>query len=93
MIDRNNIKDVCVVGAGIMGHGIAQVSLMAGFNVTLIDLNEELVDNALKKIEEGLEKIKIKGKLENGLFVSELMRKCKKSINLKSAVKDSRFCI
>jgi enoyl-CoA hydratase/3-hydroxyacyl-CoA dehydrogenase len=91
MIDRNNIKDVCVVGAGIMGHGIAQVSLMAGFNVTLIDLNEELVDNALKKIEEGLEKIKIKGKLENGLFVSELMRKCKKSINLKSAVKDADF--
>ncbi|MFX1468411.1 MAG: 3-hydroxyacyl-CoA dehydrogenase NAD-binding domain-containing protein [Promethearchaeota archaeon] len=91
MLDINNVRNICVVGAGIMGHGIAQVSLMAGYNVTLIDLNEEIVDNGIKKIEEGLEKIKTKGKLGESISIDDLMRKCKKSIDLVSAVKDSDF--
>ncbi len=91
MFDINNIRNICVVGAGIMGHGIAQVSLMAGFNVTLIDLKEELVDKGLKKIEEGIEKIKIKAKLEEGISISDLLRKCTKSTDLVSAVKDADF--
>ncbi|MFX1387924.1 MAG: 3-hydroxyacyl-CoA dehydrogenase family protein [Promethearchaeota archaeon] len=91
MFNINNIKTICVVGAGIMGHGIAQVALMAGFNVILIDLKKELVDNGFKKIEEGLEKIKAKGKLGDEISTEDLLRKCKKSTNLTSAVKDADF--
>ncbi len=91
MFDINNIRNICVVGAGIMGHGIAQVSLMAGFNVTLIDLKEELVDKGLKKIEEGLEKIKNKGKLGEIPSIGDLLRKCTKSTDLASAVNDADF--
>jgi len=91
MLDINNIGNICVVGAGIMGQGIAQVSLMAGYNVTLIDLKEEIVDNGWKKIEEGLEKVKFKGKLGEGISIADLMRKCTKSIDLVSAVKDADF--
>jgi len=91
MLDINKIKNICVVGAGIMGHGIAQVSLMAGYNVILIDLKEEIVNNGLKKIEEGLEKIKIKGKLGEGISTDDLLRKCAKSIDLVCAVKDADF--
>ncbi|MFX0106197.1 MAG: 3-hydroxyacyl-CoA dehydrogenase family protein, partial [Candidatus Hodarchaeota archaeon] len=91
MLDISNIRNICVVGAGIMGHGIAQVSLMAGYNVTLIDLQEEILDNGLKKIEEGLEKVKAKGKLEEGVSVADLMRNCIISIDLVSAVKDADF--
>ncbi|MHA1804778.1 MAG: 3-hydroxyacyl-CoA dehydrogenase NAD-binding domain-containing protein, partial [Promethearchaeota archaeon] len=29
-----DVKNVLVLGAGLMGHGIAQVSIMAGYNVT-----------------------------------------------------------
>ena len=36
-----DIKNVVVVGAGQMGHGIAQMSLLAGYNVTLVDINED----------------------------------------------------
>ena len=34
MIDIADIKNIVVIGTGIMGQGIAQVSLMAGHNVT-----------------------------------------------------------
>jgi enoyl-CoA hydratase/3-hydroxyacyl-CoA dehydrogenase len=91
MLDISDIKNICVVGAGIMGHGIAQASLMAGYNVTLIDLQEEIVNNGLKKIEEGLEKVKTKGKLEEGISIADLMRNCTTSIDLVSAVKDADF--
>jgi enoyl-CoA hydratase/3-hydroxyacyl-CoA dehydrogenase len=91
MLNINNIRNICVVGTGVMGQGIAQVSLLAGYYVTIIDLNEELVDKGLKKIYEGLEKIKIKGKLGEGISVNDLTKKCKKSIDLPSAVKDADF--
>ncbi|MFX1450529.1 MAG: 3-hydroxyacyl-CoA dehydrogenase family protein [Promethearchaeota archaeon] len=91
MLDINNIRNICVVGAGIMGHGIAQVSLMAGFNVILIDLKKEFVDNGFKKIEEGFEKIKAKGMLGENISTEDFLRKCTKSTNLASSVKDADF--
>ncbi len=91
MLGINNFRNICVIGAGIMGHGIAQVSLMAGYTVTLIDLKEEIVDNGLKKIKEGIEKIKLKGKLGEGISTDDLLRKCGKSTDLVSAVKDADF--
>ena len=91
MFDINNIKKICVIGAGVMGQGIAQVSLMAGYNITLIDIKEKVLDNALKKIEEGLGKVKTKNKLEANVSIEELMKKCSKSTDLISAVKNADF--
>jgi len=86
-----DIRNICVVGAGTMGKGIAQVSLMAGYNVTLIDLKEEIVNNGLKKIEEGLERVKVKGKLEEGISIADLMIDFNVSTDLVSAVKNADF--
>lgn len=41
---------ITVIGAGLMGHGIAQVFAGKGYPVTLMDLNEDLLVNALKNI-------------------------------------------
>jgi 3-hydroxybutyryl-CoA dehydrogenase len=49
------IRTVGVVGAGQMGGGIAQVSLMSGFKVLLNDLSEALVARGRAGIERGLE--------------------------------------
>ena len=49
-----DIKNVVVVGAGQMGNGIGQVSLMVGLNVTLVDIKDEFVDSGYAKIEEGM---------------------------------------
>jgi len=42
----SDIKNIVALGVGLMGEGIAQVALMAGYNVTLVDIKEELVDKA-----------------------------------------------
>ena len=46
---------VAVVGAGSMGHGIAQVSAMAGHDVVLRDIDEEIVSDGLDAIRENLQ--------------------------------------
>ncbi len=91
MVDISNIKNIAVVGAGVMGYGIAQVALMAGYNVTLVDIKDDIVNNGLAKIEEGLKKVEAKGKLVEGASVSNIMARCKKSIDLTSAVKGVDF--
>lgn len=45
---------VCVLGAGTMGQGIAQVSAMAGNSVTIRDVESSFVDNGLESIEQTL---------------------------------------
>ena len=65
------IEDVCritVIGAGTMGHGIAEVAAVAGFAVTLNDRNEELVGKGLEAILWSLGKL-----LEKGLISPVLM--------------------
>ncbi|AEM59024.1 3-hydroxyacyl-CoA dehydrogenase [Haloarcula hispanica N601] len=46
---------VAILGAGTMGHGIAQVSAMAGHDVTLRDIEADIVDDGLAAIESNLE--------------------------------------
>ncbi|ELZ21432.1 MULTISPECIES: 3-hydroxyacyl-CoA dehydrogenase family protein [Natrinema] len=46
---------VAVLGAGTMGHGIAQVTAMAGHDVIVRDIETEYVENGLKSIEDNLE--------------------------------------
>lgn len=50
------IKRIGVVGAGTMGHGIAQVAAQAGFDTLLCDVNEDVVGGGLDRIRANLEK-------------------------------------
>ena len=93
MVDISMIKNITVVGAGVMGYGIAQVALMAGFNVILVDVKENIINNGLVKIEEGLKKAQMKGKLDEGISISNIMSRCRTSIDLSSSVKESDFVI
>ncbi len=58
-----DIKRITVLGSGIMGHGIAQVSAMAGFEVTLRDVDMKFLDSAMSKIKWSLEKLVEKQKI------------------------------
>jgi enoyl-CoA hydratase/3-hydroxyacyl-CoA dehydrogenase len=88
-----DIKNIVVIGAGLMGHNVAQIALMAGYNVTLVDIKDEFVDNGAAKIEEGLKKLEAKGTLGEGVSAADLMGKLKKTIDLASAVKDADFVL
>jgi len=49
-----DIKNVCVIGAGAMGSGIAQLAATHGYHVNLVDLNEEVLKKAKASIDKNL---------------------------------------
>lgn len=57
------VKQVAVLGAGTMGHGIAQVCATSGCQVFLFDINQQAVDQGVQRIEQSLSKLAGKGKL------------------------------
>jgi 3-hydroxybutyryl-CoA dehydrogenase len=57
------IKNVFVVGAGTMGNGIAQTAATSGFDVTLMDVLPEQLENARSSIKRSVEKLASKGAL------------------------------
>jgi enoyl-CoA hydratase/3-hydroxyacyl-CoA dehydrogenase len=59
----SGIQRITVLGSGIMGHGIAQISAMAGFEVALRDIKHEFLDSAMNKIKWSLNKLVEKQKL------------------------------
>lgn len=58
------IEKVGVIGAGTMGHGIAQVCAMAGCEVVLCDLDAAFVETGLSKVQANLQKGVDRGKVE-----------------------------
>jgi enoyl-CoA hydratase/3-hydroxyacyl-CoA dehydrogenase len=53
----DDVSTVAVLGAGNMGHGIAEVAALAGFEVTLRDIDGELVQEGYDRIEWSLGKL------------------------------------
>ncbi len=58
---KNLVSVVAVIGAGDMGHGIAQAALLAGFRVNLQDINDSALNKGVKRIYDSLEKLLSKG--------------------------------
>jgi len=58
------IKRIGVIGAGLMGSGIAQVAAQSGFQVNLMDVEQRFVDKGLAAIEKNLKRMTEKGKME-----------------------------
>jgi 3-hydroxybutyryl-CoA dehydrogenase len=59
-----DVNKVGVLGAGLMGHGIAQVSAQAGYDVVLREVDQERLDKGIGKIEKQLGRAVEKGKME-----------------------------
>src|ERR1700704_1210719 len=58
------IEKVGVVGAGLMGHGIAQVAAQAGYDVVVREVDDETLAKGIAKIEKQLARAVEKGKAE-----------------------------
>ncbi|EIT68553.1 MULTISPECIES: 3-hydroxybutyryl-CoA dehydrogenase [Hydrocarboniphaga] len=56
-------KTIGVIGAGIMGNGIAQVSAAAGLNVIMVDINDAALERGLASIAASLDKLVKKDKI------------------------------
>jgi 3-hydroxybutyryl-CoA dehydrogenase len=59
-----NIKKVGVLGCGLMGSGIAQVAAVAGFDVTVLEVEQKFLDKGFATIDKSLAKFAEKGTLK-----------------------------
>jgi len=85
------IKTVGVLGAGVMGNGIAQVAAMAGYNVIMRDIEDRFVENGLKNIDKFLSKTVEKGKM-TAEQKSAIMGRIKGTTDM-GAMKDADFVV
>jgi len=90
VVEMAEIKTVAVLGAGLMGHGIAEVCAMAGYNVTMRDIKQEFVDRGMNMIKESLAKLEQKGRIKSA---DEVLAKIKPTTDLEEAVKDADLVI
>jgi len=86
------IKKICVLGSGAMGHGIAQVCAQSGFQVVMEDIKEEYVQAGLAKIRAFL-----KGSVERQKMTradaDSILARITTSTSLSEAVKDADMVI
>jgi 3-hydroxybutyryl-CoA dehydrogenase len=81
------IKKVAVLGAGIMGNGIAQVSAQAGFQVAMVDIEDKYLQRGLDAIRKSLGMMKQKNKITEA-EADQILGRIKGSLNLKEAVRE-----
>ena len=86
------IKNITVLGSGIMGHGIAEVSAMAGYNVILRDIEQQFLDKAISKIRWSLDKLISKEKISKDEG-DKIISRIKLVVDLGDAVRDCDLVI
>jgi len=75
-----------------MGHGIAQVSAMSGYNVVLRDIEQQFLDKAMGKIKWSLDKLVSKEKISQSQ-ADDIYSRIRPIVDLKEAVKDCDLVI
>jgi len=55
-LTAEKLKKVAIVGSGAMGHGIAELLAMTGYEIVMIDVNDELLQKGKEKIKWSLDK-------------------------------------
>ena len=86
------VKNITVLGSGIMGHGIAQISAMSGYRVVLRDIEKQFLDKAMEKVKWSLQKLSEKNKITIDQ-VDEYYNNITPVIDLKEAVKEADLII
>jgi enoyl-CoA hydratase/3-hydroxyacyl-CoA dehydrogenase len=86
------VKNITILGSGVMGHGIAQVSATAGYNVVLRDIKQEFLDKAMEKIKWSLDKLVSKEKItkQEG---EDIFSRIVPIVDLSEAVKNAEMVI
>jgi len=87
-----NVERVTVLGAGIMGHGIAQLAATAGFKVTIRDIEQPFLDGARKGIEGSLSKLVQRGRMTEK-DSQEVINRITMVLDLAEAVKEADLIV
>jgi enoyl-CoA hydratase/3-hydroxyacyl-CoA dehydrogenase len=86
------LNKITVLGSGIMGHGIAQISAMNGYQVVLRDIEQKFLDSAMNKIKWSLDKLVEKNKIKKEES-DKIYGRIKPIVDLKDALIDSDLLI
>jgi 3-hydroxybutyryl-CoA dehydrogenase len=78
------IKKICVLGAGLMGNGIAQVCAQAGYQVTMRDIEQRFIDGGMKTITKNLARDVEKGKRTQA-DMDAVLGRIKPTVDMKEA--------
>ena len=87
-----DIKTISVLGSGIMGHGIAQTFLMAGYPVLLYDLKEAILETARAHVKKNLQLFHDAGLVEER-EIEPALRRLTTTTELRAAVEGSDFIV
>ena len=86
------LKKITVLGAGRMGTGIAQTAAIAGFEVSIRDMEERFVESGMASIKSNLDRAVSKGKLDKE-HVKKVMSRITGTADLKEAAQDADMVI
>lgn len=81
---KMEIKKICVLGAGLMGNGIAQVCAQAGYEVSLRDIEQRFIDGGMNTIKKNLSRDVEKGKMTQDQ-AGAIIGRIKPTLELKEA--------
>jgi 3-hydroxybutyryl-CoA dehydrogenase len=85
-----DVKCIGIIGAGIMGGGIAQSAILAGYKVLVRDLTDEICEKAKNNIING--RFGIKGAVEKGKTTQQEMDQALSLLNFTTKVEDLKDC-
>jgi 3-hydroxybutyryl-CoA dehydrogenase len=94
MVDESSkeIKAIAVVGAGLMGHGIAQIFAVNGYPVTLMDINKDLLSKAVKNVRSNLSLMAEKG-IGSPDSIEKTAAGIRTTVDLDEAVTEADFVV
>lgn len=96
MSSSSGIKNVTVLGAGTMGSGIAQVSAMNGFKVTVADMKQEFLDKSLDSIRKSASRVaakKIEDEGERKAMVDGIVGNLSYTTDFAASVKEADLVV
>src|SRR4030042_4429280 len=86
------IKKVCVIGSGTMGNGITQVVAQGGYETTMVDVKQGVIDKGISAIKASLGRFVEKGRVSQA-DMDKAMVNIRTSTDLKQAAKDADYVI
>lgn len=87
-----DIKKICVLGAGLMGNGIAQVCAQTGYQVALRDIEQRFVDNGMQTITKNLAQDVKKGR-KTQAEMDAVLGRITPTVDLETAAADADIAV
>lgn len=88
-----DIKNVCVIGAGIMGSGIAQLLATHGINVNLVDVSDDILRKVKEAIDKNLQKFYVDKNKISKVEAERILNRINLLVNKDEAIKDVQMVI